>query len=62
MSVITGVALFIFGLLNLASVVTDIVRRVKAGTSESREPAGVYRRARHDAEASRPNGPAIRRR
>ena len=44
MSVITGVALFIFGLLNLLSVVMDIVERNKVGSSGLKEPAAVYRR------------------
>jgi hypothetical protein len=44
MSVITVVALFIFGVLNLGSVVVDIVGRRKGGEGKSKEPAAVWRR------------------
>ncbi len=44
MSVITGVALLIFGLLNLVSVVVDIFGRRKVGGDGPKEPVAVYRR------------------
>jgi hypothetical protein len=44
MSVITGVALFVFGLLNLVSVATDISVRRKGGTDGTEESILVYRR------------------
>jgi hypothetical protein len=44
MSVFTGAALFVFGLLNLVSVATDIVGLRKGGGSGTKESIVVHRR------------------
>jgi hypothetical protein len=46
MSIITFVALLIFGLLDLISVVTEIFRRRTAGTNGLKEPTVVPGRRR----------------
>jgi hypothetical protein len=43
MSIITFVALLIFGLLDLVSVVTEIVRRKTGGNNGLKEPTVVLR-------------------
>jgi uncharacterized BrkB/YihY/UPF0761 family membrane protein len=44
MIVVTGVALFIFGVLNLVSIVGDIFGRRNAGSNGAKESTVAYRR------------------
>jgi hypothetical protein len=44
MSIVTVVAIFLFGLLNLVSVAMEIVGRRKVSGDGSKEPVSVFRR------------------